>query len=88
MGQLIKGDPRGETLYSMEEISRVTGIKKHTLRSRRLRLGIEATRKGYTYQQIVQMIRKPKVHNAPDSRRMDELASALKKDGFLKERQA
>lgn len=83
MGQLIKGDPRGERLYSMEEISQASGINKHTLRARRERLGYEPTRRGYTYSQVVEMIKKPKVHNAPDARRVEELRGLLKKDGML-----
>ena len=83
MGQLIKGDPRGEKLYSMEEISRASGINKHTLRARRERLGYDATRRGYSYAQVMEMIKKPKVHNAPDARRVEELRRQLEKDGIL-----
>ena len=84
MGQLIMGDPRGETLYSMEEISLATGIKKSTLRSRREKLGYEATRTGYTYAQVIKMMQRPKPHNAPKALHVAELKERLKKDGFGK----
>lgn len=84
MGQLIMGDPRSEKLYSMEEISLATGIKKSTLRSRREKLGYEATRTGYTYAQIIQMMQRPKPHNAPKMRNVEELKERLKKDGYGK----
>lgn len=86
MGQLIKGDPREERLYSMEEISLASGIKKSTLRARRERLGFEATRRGYPYAQVLEMIRKhEKPYNAPDARRVEELRQLLKRDGYAKE---
>ena len=85
MGLLIMGDPRGnEKLYSMEEISLASGIKKSTLRARRERLGYVADRRGYSYDQVLEMIRKrEKPHNAPDARRVDELRKLLKRDGMI-----
>lgn len=83
MGVLIKGEPQ-ETLYSMEEISLASGINKSTLRARRVRLGFEATRHGYPYAQVLQMVRKrEKPHNTPDARRVEKLRGLLKKDGML-----
>lgn len=88
MGALIKGDPRGETLYTIREIAQATGMKEDMLHSRRRSWGIpnarEQHRAGYTYEEVQQMIQKPRNRQNREysKARAAELARRLKTDGF------
>lgn len=83
MGALILGDPREKRRYSMAEIIQVTGIKAATLHRRRSVLGIPADGTGYTYEQVLQIIRKPAMKKRPNADNVARLRQLLKNDGMI-----
>lgn len=83
MGVLIKGDPRQERLYTMKEISQASGIKVPTLQRRRMAMGMPASEGGYTYEQALQLIRRPLLRKQTKPENVARLRRQLEKDGML-----
>lgn len=83
MGALILGDPREKRRYSIAEISQATGIKAATLQRRRAKLGIPADGVGYSYEQILQIIKKPTMKKVPSAEAVARLRAQLKTDGMI-----
>ena len=84
MGILIEGKPnKEERLYSLGEISLASGIKPATLQRRRRVLGIPTNLGGYTYAQVIQMVKSPVRRKKISSTNIDRLKSQLNRDGFL-----
>lgn len=81
MGVMIKGDPRGQILFPPKAIALATGLKESAIHTRIKALGIETNRGGYTYEQVVQIV-KYRTAVTPEQKAAI-LKDQLKKDGFL-----
>lgn len=72
-----------ERLYKLAEIENATGIKRNTISARRRTLGIPPNAHGYTYEQVRQLIKKPRRWQSPSKMAVNELKSKLKNDGMV-----
>ena len=73
---------RDEKLYKTSEIALATGVSRHTLSARRIRLGIPGNREGYRMEDVKKMLRRGPTARMSKKSAM-ELREQLKNDGYL-----
>lgn len=70
------------TLYSTREIAEATGLTAAVIRGRAKKLGLDTSKGGFTYEEVLKIRQRMPRQKKPDPRKIAELKRKLLNDGY------